>query len=153
MGYFLRSYRVMFFTVYRFGVRSWLFIARNPTEVIFGGLIVYSIGGMLEQTFGKNHFCSGARPALCKVALSPFSARYCSRWALSPIRVSAIMTTLWIIYGLWAERSRYPLYFWGVPLRGKTFALIGLGFAVLNGAFSSFFLVLPDLISAALCYA
>jgi len=63
-----------------------------------------------------------------------------------------IVTTLWIIFGLSAHFGRERLNFWGTPVTGKTFALIGLGFVVLSAVFSGVMPVLPELITATLCY-
>ena len=63
-----------------------------------------------------------------------------------------IISTIWIAYGLRAAFSGHLLNFWGSPLKGETFALIGLGFVVLAGVFSSFIAVLPDLFAAGLTY-
>jgi hypothetical protein len=63
-----------------------------------------------------------------------------------------IISTIWIAYGLRAAFSRQLLNFWGSPLRGETFALIGLGFVLLNAVFAGILVVLPDLIAAGLTY-
>jgi hypothetical protein len=63
-----------------------------------------------------------------------------------------VISTLWIIYGLVAHFSHERLNFWGTPITGKTFALIGLGFVVLSAVFSGVLPVLPELLTAALCY-
>lgn len=132
-----------------------LFVATDPLQVIFGALIIYSIGGALEQRWGRKRFIS--------VALGvPFIAEFIILVAsliLPSIFVGAayagsfqVITTLWITFGLSAHFSREMLQFWGTPITGKTFALIGLGFVVLAGVFNGFSPVLPELLTAALCY-
>ena len=62
----------------------------------------------------------------------------------------------------WARRSgsRYGLSFgrrqtnfWGLPVSGNVFALIGVGFVFLSGAFSSFLLVVPSAVALLLTWA
>jgi membrane associated rhomboid family serine protease len=131
-----------------------LLVALNPVEIIFGALIIYSIGGALEQSWGKRRFL--------KVALGiPFLAELATltTYALLPLNglvayhgASMIISTIWIAYGLRAAFTRQLLNFWGSPLRGETFALIGLGFVVLNAIFAGITVVLPDLFAAAFTY-
>jgi len=131
-----------------------LLVALNPMEIIFGALIIYSIGGALEQGWGRRRFLT--------VALGiPFLAELATlaTYAILPLNgmvgyhgASMIISTIWIAYGLRAAFARQLLNFWGSPLRGETFALIGLGFIVLNGVFAGILVVLPDLLAAACTY-
>lgn len=131
-----------------------LLVAANPLEVIFGGLIIYSVGGALENAWGSRRFIA--------VTLGiPFIAELITLlgFILIPTLrevsyhgVSTLITVIWIAFGLRAAFTRQLLNFWGTPLRGETFALIGLGFVVLNGLFASFLYVLPDLFGAGLTY-
>lgn len=131
-----------------------LAIASSPMEIVFGALIIYSIGGSLEASWGRKRFLL--------VALGiPFTAECLTLLAYSALSgatqighggASMIISTIWIAYGLRAAFSGHLLNFWGSPLKGETFALIGLGFVVLAGVFSSFLLVLPDLLAAGLTY-
>lgn len=132
-----------------------LFIATSPLEVIFGALIIYSVGGMLEYRWRRKRFVAVSLgiPLLAEcitlilTVLSP-STFYNSLYAGSHL----IVTTQWIIFGLLAHFSHEMLNFWGTPVRGKTFALIGVGFVVLTAAFNGVLVVLPDLITVAACY-
>lgn len=133
---------------------SALLIAVSPMEIIFGALIIYSIGGSLDQSWGKRRFLTVALgiPLLSELATlitfflvptNPFIAYH---------GASMIISTIWIAYGLRAAFSRQMLNFWGSPLRGETFALIGLGFVVLNAVFAGVVVVLPDLFAAGFTY-
>lgn len=133
-----------------------LVVALNPLEVIFGALIIYSIGGMLESRWGRTTFLKLAVGipfvseciVLLIALITPglMSGRVYSG-------TSSVMTTLWILFGLLSWFSGQMLNFWGTPVNGKTFALIGAGFVVLGAAFSGLGLVLPELISVGLSYA
>ena len=147
-----------FRTVFRFEL--WrpftaLFVAVGPLEVIFGAMIIYSVGGMLEYRLGRKRMTAVALgiPLIAEVLLllgalllpSVFTGQY---YAGS----RQVVTTLWIVFGLLAYFSGEMLNFWGTPITGRTFALIGVGFVVLTGVFGNFGLVLPDLITITLCY-
>ncbi len=132
-----------------------LFVAISPVEVIFGALITYSVGGMLETRWSPKRFLGVALgiPLIAQVivlliALISPAALENSVYAGS----RQVVTTLWVIFGLVAHFSHEMLNFWGTPVRGKTFALIGVGFVVLSGVFGGFMPVLPDLITVGLCY-
>jgi membrane associated rhomboid family serine protease len=131
-----------------------LLIAMSPMEIIFGGLIVYSIGGALEQTWGHKRFLKVTLgiPLLAEFLTLAFFFLFPGVPDITYHGASALVTTIWICFGLRAAQTGQLLNFWGAPIQGKTFALIGLGFVVLTGIFSSFILVLPDLFAALLSY-
>jgi membrane associated rhomboid family serine protease len=133
-----------------------LFIARNPLEIIFGGLIVYSIGGSLENWWGRKRFLLRALgiPLVAQIIVLIFALFSPSSFAGAVYPgAGQVITALWILFGLSAHFRGQLLNFWGTPLQGNTFALIGLGFVVLGAVFNRIILVLPELITAGLCYA
>jgi membrane associated rhomboid family serine protease len=132
-----------------------LFVATSPPEIIFGALIIYSIGGMLEQRWTRKRFLAVALgiPLIAQVFVLILTFISPSMFhGLAYPGARQVISTLWIIFGLAAHFSHERLNFWGTPITGKTFALIGLGFVVLNAVFGGVILVLPELITAALCY-
>lgn len=143
-----------------FGLEVWrpftsLFVAISPPEIIFGTLIIYSIGGMLERRWSTKRFLAVALgiPLIAQVIVLMLTLITPSTFAgaLYP-GARQVITTLWIIFGLVAHFSHERLNFWGTPITGKTFALIGLGFVVLSAVFSGVLPMLPELITALLCY-
>lgn len=132
-----------------------LLVAVSPPEIIFGTLIIYSIGGMLERRWSTERFlgvvlgipiiAQGLVLLLTLISPSTFAG------TLYP-GARQVISTLWITFGLVAHFSHERLNFWGTPITGKTFALIGLGFIVLSAVFSGVLPVIPELITAALCY-
>jgi membrane associated rhomboid family serine protease len=123
-------------------------IETSPTGVIFGGIIIWSIGGSLESSWGRARFarfCLGiiVSSAIATVALA---------WLMpSLVRGSyaggtALTGSLWVAYGLVIGRGQTN--FWGMPVTGNVLALIGAGFVFLSAAFqggiSPF---LPDLLA------
>lgn len=133
-----------------------LFVASNPLEVIFGALIIYSVGGMLLARWGRKTFLRLALGIpLAAEAVVLILALIAPDFigGRTYTGTGSVLTTLWILFGLMSWFSGQMLNFWGTPISGKTFALIGLGFVVLSAVFGDFRWVLPDLISAGLCYA
>ena len=144
-----------------FGLEVWrpftsLFVAISPAEIIFGAMIIYSIGGMLEGRWRPKRFLGVTLglPLVAQVIVLVLALIVPSAFvnAYYP-GARQIVTTLWIVFGLSAHFARERLNFWGTPVTGKTFALIGLGFVVLSAVFSGVMPVLPELITALLCYA
>ena len=134
---------------------SSLFIAVSPIEVIFGALIIYSIGSMLESRWSTRRFISVTLgiPLIAEVVVLLFTLCSPSTFAGYEYPGSRqVVATLWITFGLVAHFSHEMLNFWGTPVRGKTFALIGVGFVLLTGVFSGFMLVVPELVTIAACY-
>jgi membrane associated rhomboid family serine protease len=131
-----------------------LLVAIHPMEIIFGALIIYSIGGSLEDSWGKKRFLAVALgiPFISELLTLALFILMPTSYPLAYHGASMIISTIWIAYGLRAAFSRQLLNFWGSPLKGETFALIGLGFVVLSAVFSGVMVVLPDLIAAGLTY-
>lgn len=131
-----------------------LLVAVHPMEIIFGALIIYSIGGSLEDSWGRKRFLRVALgiPFIAELFTIAFYLVLPSSYPVPYHGASALISTIWIAYGLRAAFSRQLLNFWGSPLKGETFAFIGLGFVVLSAVFSGVLVVLPDLIAAGLTY-
>jgi len=143
-----------------FGLEIWrpftsLFIAVSPIEVIFGALIIYSVGGLLESRWSAKRFTTVALgiPLIADAIVLLLSLLFPSTLSFYLYPGSRqVVATLWVVYGLLAHFSFETLNFWGTPVRGKTFALIGVGFVVLSGVFGGFLHVLPELCTVAVCY-
>jgi hypothetical protein len=60
-------------------------------------------------------------------------------------------TALWVAYGL--SYGQAQVNFWGLPVTGNVFALIGAGFVLLNGAYGGWAMVIPDLVCIGLTVA
>ncbi len=133
-----------------------LFVAASPVEVIFGTLIIYSIGGLLETRWSRRRFLYAIVGIPLAAELTVLLIAFIAPSIVPPAMLYAgsrqIITTLWILYGLASHFSRERLNFWGTPITGKTFALIGVGFVFLSGVFGGFTPVLPDMITVCLCY-
>ena len=133
---------------------TYAFVASDPLGVIFGALVVWSIGSSLEATWGQKRLlwvvlgCTVLAAVLTVLtaifvsSLRPFA--FYGAWVMGSV--------IWVGYGL-SFGSRQT-NFWGLPVTGYVFALIGLGFVLLNAVFSHDLLhVLPELFGIALVAA
>jgi membrane associated rhomboid family serine protease len=132
---------------------TYTFIATDPFGVIFGALILWQIGGAMESTWGSRRlllFSIGvsALAALLTVGLTVALSHWQS---VSFAGAWVVATALWVAYGMSYGPARTN--FWGMPVTGYTFALIGAGFVLLSGAFYGWVFVVPDLIGCILSVA
>jgi len=132
---------------------SYAFIETSAIGVIFGALILWQLGSGLEQSWGSRRmtlFAVGATvvAGVLTVLLSVVSKALQLKPAFAGGTVMA--SVVWVAYGLsWGSR---PTNFWGLPLTGNVFALIGVGFVFLSGAFSRFIYVVPSILGLALTW-
>jgi membrane associated rhomboid family serine protease len=132
-----------------------IFISVSPIEVVFGGLIIYSIGGALESQIGRRRFLSIALgvPVVAHLVTIVTFLVFSSLPDIAYPGARSVVTAIWIAFGLVASFSGQMLQFWGNPITGRTFALFGLGFVLLSAVFGGLVGVLPELITAGLTYA
>jgi membrane associated rhomboid family serine protease len=140
-----------------YGLRLWqpltyAFIETSPLGVIFGALIIWSIGGALEMNLGSRRLFVLA--VGCAVGAGLLTVVLALLWPPLLGGVFAggnvITSILWVSYGLYIGRGQTN--FWGIALTGNAFAVVGLGFILLSAAFGSFLGVLPELIGLALAF-
>ncbi|HVP61035.1 MAG TPA: DUF1751 domain-containing protein [Myxococcaceae bacterium] len=132
---------------------TYAFIETSVSGVIFGALILWQLGGALEQSWGTQ------RMALFAVGITALAGLLTVFLALVipalrpvPFPGGFVMgSALWVAYGL--SFGRRQVNFWGIPLSGNMFALIGVGFVVLTGVFSSPLLVVPSALALLLTWA
>ncbi|MFZ5470671.1 MAG: rhomboid family intramembrane serine protease [Myxococcota bacterium] len=123
---------------------TYTFIETSPLGVIFGALIIWSIGGALEMSWGARRmlFFAVGVTVLAGV-LTALVGLFSPVIAGLPFGGGTVMVTaLWVGYGL--SFGTRQTNFWGLPVTGHVFALIGVGFVFLNGAFGSWLVVIPD---------
>lgn len=133
---------------------TWGLVGTTAGSTIFGGLIIWSIGGSLESLWGRKRlgrFCLGVTvvSGLLATLLSlPSSALRLQTFVAG----SALPAALWVAYGL--TLGRQMTNFWGMPVSGNVLAGIGAGFVLLSLAFSmgGWWQFVPEVLALALTY-
>jgi len=130
---------------------TYAFVELNPIGIIFGAMILYSIGGGLEQSWGSRRLLGvvwgGTVVAGLLMVLLSFVVRLPDGYP-----GGNVMTTLaWVAYGLSIGRGQSN--FWGIPITGNVLAGIGVGFVVLNGLAGSWLAMLPQIFAILIAFA
>lgn len=126
---------------------SYALIEVSPTGVIFGALILWSIGGVLEARWGTRRlllFAAGV--AAASAAATVLLALALPGW-VAPVYTggNVLSGSVWVAYGLLVGRGETN--FWGARVTGNGLALIGAAFVLLNAVFGGVAALLPDLFS------
>lgn len=123
---------------------TWLLLENDPLGILFGALIIWSIGGALEQTWGARRllwvtftitFTSGVLTLLLSLLIPVMQVGLFAGGMV-------VTGSLWVGYGLLFGKT--PMNFWGIPVTGNTLAAIGVLFVVINAVFGSPLLVIPE---------
>lgn len=133
---------------------TWLPAAAPQTgSVIFSALIVWTTGGQLEMLWGR------ARYLRFMIVVTLLAGLLTTLLALALPMMGGIpffgggilMSIAWVGYGCAIWRSQTNI--WGIPLTGKTFALIGLGLACLDAVFTHPVLLIAEFFALGLTFA
>jgi membrane associated rhomboid family serine protease len=119
-------------------------VERSPLGIIFGAMILWSIGGSLEFTWGRKRFLWFS---LGIVVLAGIATVLLGLLVPALVREAypggmVLTGALWVAYGL--QIGRGQTNFWGYPVTGNVLAAIGAGFVFLNAAFGGLSLVIPQ---------
>lgn len=129
---------------------TYAFIETSPMGVIFGALIIWSLGGALEMTWGSRRVLAVGLG--CTVLAGVLTVLLSFVFPLRAFAGGTVLASvLWVGFGL--AHGRGETNFWGIPLSGNAFAAVGAGFILLNALFSSWLAVLPDLLGVLLVFA
>jgi hypothetical protein len=132
---------------------TFVFVENDPMGVIFGALILYSAGGMLESQWGSRRlltfvvgttFVSGLLTLGC-AALFPGTL---GQFIYTGGTIMASIA--WVASGLLLGRGQSN--FWGIPVTGNVLAMIGVGFVVLNAA-RAWQIVVPEVFALGYVFA
>lgn len=132
---------------------TYAFLETSPMGVIFGGLILWSVGGALEMQWGSRRLLRFAigTTALAGLLTAALSLLWPAVFAHVYAGGTVMTTAVWVAFG-WAL-GRMQSNFWGLPLSGNALALIGVGFVVLQAAFArSIVPVIPEIFAVAFSY-
>lgn len=116
----------------------------SPMGVIFGAIILWNIGGVLELSWGRKRFLwfSAGIVLLSGIATVLLSLVVPSIVQQAYPGGMVLTGSLWVAYGL--QIGRGQTNFWGLAVTGNVLALIGVGFVFLNAAFAGISLVIPE---------
>jgi membrane associated rhomboid family serine protease len=130
---------------------TYAFIEMSPMGIIFGAIIIWSIGGWLEGVWGPRRMLL---VTLGCTVLAGFATALIIPRILSqgPLYAggTVMASVLWVAYGMTIGKGQTN--FWGIPLSGNAFAGIGAGFVVLgvltrgNNLFEGLLIQLPDVL-------
>ncbi|HXX30986.1 MAG TPA: DUF1751 domain-containing protein [Myxococcaceae bacterium] len=126
------------------------FVEASPMGVIFGALVLWQVGGGLEQMWGPRRLVTFALGTTVLSGLLTVALAF----VLPPLMLLqfpggwVMASALWVAYGLSIGRAQTG--FWGLPVSGNVLAAIGAGFVLLDGAFNGWLLVVPAVLGLAL---
>jgi membrane associated rhomboid family serine protease len=129
---------------------TYAFVETTAMGVIFAALVLWQVGGALEQSWGSRRM---VRFALGTTVLAGVLTVVLS-FVVGPLAVSSfgggwvMGIALWVAFGLTLGGA--PTNFWGLPVTGNVLALIGVGFVFLEGAFNGWLLVVPSVLGVLL---
>jgi membrane associated rhomboid family serine protease len=138
---------------------TYAFIEVSPLGIIFGAIIIWSIGGYLESIWGSRRLLLYALGSTAVAGLlTNLVGLMIPLLREVPYTGGTVMTTLlWVAYGLTIGRGQTN--FWGIPLSGNALAGIGAGFVVLSvlttggGPLGGLLVNLPDVFALFLAFA
>jgi membrane associated rhomboid family serine protease len=131
---------------------SYVFIASSPWEVIIGALVLWSLGGALEMRWGPRRLASFAivTTVLAGLLTTLLALAVHSLRELAFGGSGVMVSVIWVGYGL--SFGRTQINFWGIPVSGNGFALIGVGFVGLSALFGAWQVVVPEAMGLSLTY-
>ena len=132
---------------------TYAFIEISPMGVIFGALILWSVGGALEMQWGGRKLLRFAIGTAALAGLLTVALAFAWRDVYAnPYAGGTVMTTaVWVAYG-WSL-GRMQTGFWGLPLSGNALAWVGVGFVLLQAAFArSIVPVIPEIFALGFAY-
>jgi membrane associated rhomboid family serine protease len=123
---------------------SYGLIERSPLGIIFGAIILWNIGGVLEMTWGRKRFLWFSFGIVTLAGLATVVLGLLVPALVRDGYPGGMVLTgaLWVTYGL--QIGRGQTNFWGLPVTGNVLAAIGAGFVFLNAAFGGLSMVIPE---------
>jgi membrane associated rhomboid family serine protease len=116
----------------------------SPMGVIFGAIILWSLGGAVESTWGRKRFLWFSLGISVLAAIATVLVSLLVPALVREAYPGGMVLTgsLWVAYGL--QIGRGQTNFWGMPITGNVLAMIGAGFVFLNAAFAGLSMVIPE---------
>ena len=133
---------------------TYAFIALQPFSVLIGALIVWSIGGQLEASWGAKRFLWYAIGATALSGLlTSIVALFWPAARPFPFEGPTVMlTAIWLAYGWSFGRAQMQMMLFGA-VSGNTFAIFGIVLVGIKAAFArSLVPVMPELFAIGCAY-
>ena len=122
---------------------TYAFVEISPIGVIFGAVILWNLGGMMEVTWGRKRFLWFCLGVVLLAAIATVGVSLLVPGLMHSYAGGMVLTgSLWVAYGL--QIGRGQTNFWGLAVTGNVLALIGAGFVFLNAAFAGIATVVPE---------
>ena len=128
------------------------FVAGGPMGILFGAIILYSMGGMMESMWGPRRLLAfvWGGTVLAGVLTTVLMGLVLHQQA-AYAGAGAMMTLIWVAYGLSIGRGQAN--FWGIPVTGNVLAAIGAGYVVINALIGGWLNQLPEFFAIGLSFA
>jgi membrane associated rhomboid family serine protease len=130
---------------------TYAFVAPHPINIIFSGIIIWSMGGGLEMSLGSRRLLVLALGVTAVAGLLTVALGFVTP-VMGVYSGATVMTSVvWVAYGLYIGRGQTN--FWGIPLTGNAFAALGVAFVALYAVAYGWRSHLPELLALGLTYA
>ncbi len=126
------------------------FVALDPLGIMFGAIILYSIGNGLEMTFGPRRVLAVVWGGSVLAGLLTLALGLVVPVAPLYIGGGVMATLAWVTYGLSIGRGQSN--FWGIPVTGNVLAAIGAGFVLLRCLTASWTSQFPELFALVIAF-
>ncbi len=123
---------------------TYAFVEISPIGVIFGAIILWNLGGVVELTWGRKRFLWFCFGIVMLAGLSTLLLSLAVPALVQAAYAGGMVLTgaLWVAYGM--QIGHGQTNFWGLAVTGNVLALIGVGFVFLNAAFGGLSTVIPE---------
>jgi len=152
LSFYLQPGLVLEGQVWQLG--TWIWAAAPQTSaVLFSALIIWLTGGSLEYQWGRQRFLrfvliTVSLSAVLTVALAAVVPALRASTFFGAHVTSAIV---WVGYGCSIWRGQTNIF--GIPVTGRSFALLGLAVTLLNGIFIGVATIIPEAFGLAMTFA
>ena len=122
---------------------TYAFVETSPIGVIFGAIILWNLGGVVEMTWGRKRFLWFSLGVAVLAGIATVVVSLVVPGLMKGYPGGMVLTgSLWVAYGM--QIGRAQTNFWGLAVTGNVLALIGAGFVFLNAAFGGLATVVPE---------